>query len=93
MSPSSNGLVSPEKRLLVCCARTKVEAPVAQEIRELCAAPLDWEFVVNEAAVNSILPLVARQISAVAPDIAPPAQIDRLTKRSCECVAQPYADC
>lgn len=80
MSPSSNGLVSPEKRLLVCCARTKVEAPVAQEIRELCAAPLDWEFVVNEAAVNSILPLVARQTSAVAPDIAPPAQIDRLTK-------------
>lgn len=80
MSPSSNGLVSPEKRLLVCCARTKVEAPAAQEIRELCAAPLDWEFVVNEAAVNSILPLVARQISAVAPDVAPPSQIDRLTK-------------
>ena len=54
--------------------------PVAQEIRELCAAPLDWEFVVKEAAVNSILPLVARQISAVAADIAPPGQIERLTK-------------
>jgi hypothetical protein len=80
MNPSSNGLVSPEKRLLVCCARTKADAPVAQEIRELCAAPLDWEFVVNEAAVNSILPLVARQISAVAPNIAPPAPIERLTK-------------
>jgi hypothetical protein len=80
MSPSSNGLISPEKRLLVCCARTTAEAPVAQEIRELCGAPLDWEFVVNEAAVNSILPLVARQISAVAPDVAPPAQIGRLSR-------------
>jgi hypothetical protein len=80
MTPSPDGLVSPEKRLLASCARLTVEPPIAREIRELCAAPLDWEFVVNEAAVNSILPLVARQISAVAADIAPPDQIERLTK-------------
>ncbi len=80
MTPSSSRLVSPEKRLLAACARTTAEPPIAQEIRGLCAAPLDWEFVVNEAAVNSILPLVARQISTVAADVAPPRQIERLTK-------------
>jgi Uncharacterised nucleotidyltransferase len=56
------------------------EPPITQEIRKLCAAPLDWEFVVNEAAVNSILPLVARQISAAAGNIAPASPIERLTK-------------
>ena len=80
MVPSSSQLVSLEKRLLVACARTTAAPPIAQEIRELCAAPLDWEFVVNEAAVNSILPLVARHIPAVAADIAPAHQIERLTK-------------
>jgi hypothetical protein len=80
MTSSSSQLASPEKRLLVAGARTKVEPPVVDEIRELCAAALDWEFLVNESAVNSILPLVARNISAVAADIAPAKHVERLTK-------------
>jgi hypothetical protein len=80
MTSSSSQLASPEKRLLVACARTKVEPPAADTIRELCAGALDWEFVVNESAVNSILPLVARNISAVAADIAPAKPVDRLLK-------------
>jgi hypothetical protein len=80
MTFSSSQLASPEKRLLVACARTIVEPPVVEEIRELCAAATDWEFLVNESAVNSILPLVARNISAAATDIAPARHVDRLTK-------------
>jgi hypothetical protein len=80
MTPSTCELGNPEKRLLVCCARMTAEPSIAEEIRKLCAAPLDWGFVVNEAAVNSILPLVARQISALAAEIAPPTQIERLAK-------------
>jgi hypothetical protein len=82
MTPSTRELGNPEKRLLVCCARTTSEPSMAEEIRKLCAAPLDWEFVVNEAAVNSILPLVARQISAVAAEIAPRGEVERLIKAS-----------
>jgi hypothetical protein len=80
MTSSSHGLVSPEKQLLVCCARTTVLPAMVREIRELCATPLDWDFVVNESAVNSILPLVARHISGVATDFAPSGPLDRLTK-------------
>jgi hypothetical protein len=80
MTPASSQLASPEKRLLVACARMKVEPAVVDTIRELCAGALDWEFVVNESAVNSILPLLARNISAVAADIAPAQHVDRLTK-------------
>ena len=80
MTSSSSQLASPEKRLLVACARTNVEPPVVDEIRERCGAAVDWEFLVNESAVNSILPLVARNISAVAADIAPAKHVERLTK-------------
>ena len=72
--------VSLEKRLLVACARTAAGPAVAEEIRELCAAPLDWEFVVNISAVNSILPLTARNISAIASDLVPANHLERLTK-------------
>jgi hypothetical protein len=78
MTFSSSDLGCPEKRLLVCCARTRTEPSKAQEIRELAAASLDWDFIVTAAAENSILPLVARQISAVAADIVPPNQLERL---------------
>jgi hypothetical protein len=80
MSSPVRESVSSEKRLLVACARTVVEPAVAQEIRELCAGPLDWEFVVNTSAVNSILPLVARNIAAVAADLVPANHLERLTK-------------
>jgi len=80
MTHSPGGLVSAEKRLLVACARTAVEPRIAAEIRELCATPLDWEFVVDESAVNSILPLVARHVTAFAADLAPSDRLDRLTK-------------
>jgi hypothetical protein len=78
MTLSSSDLGCPEKRLLVGCARTRIEPRIAQEIRELAAAPLDWDFLLTAAAENSILPLLARQLSAAAADIVPLSQLDRL---------------
>ena len=78
MTLSSSDLVSPEKQLLVCSARTKLDPPVAQEIRRLLAGPLDWNFLLEAAAENSILPLLAQQIVATAADAVPPGQLDRL---------------
>jgi hypothetical protein len=80
MNTSARESASAEKRLLVACARTEIDPGAEREIRELCAAPLDWEFVVNTSAVNSILPLVARNISAIASDLIPANHLERLTK-------------
>jgi hypothetical protein len=77
MTLSSSDLVCPEKRLLVCCARTKVEPPVSHELHRLAGAALDWDFLLEAAAENSILPLVARQLAAAA-DVVPPNQLGRL---------------
>ena len=78
MPPSSNGGVSPEKQLLVCCARTRVTPDVAQKIRHLLAEPVDWDFVLAEAHEHSIFPLLDRQLRNVAPDSVPAASAERL---------------
>jgi len=78
MPPSSNGGVSPERQLLVCCARTHVAPHVAQTIRRLLAEALDWNFILAEAHEHSIFPLLDRQLRNVAPDLVPAASAERL---------------
>lgn len=65
MAASPTRTACPEKRLLVCCARTRMQPGIAEEIRDLVAGPLDWDFVFDAARANSITPLVARQLRAV----------------------------
>jgi hypothetical protein len=78
MAFSSSGTVCPEKRLLVCCARTRMPPSVAEEIRALAGGSLDWEFLFCEAAENSITPLLGRQLPVVAADLVAPEQLKRL---------------
>ena len=75
---SSNDGACPEKQLLVCCARTRVDAPVTAEIRRLLALPLDWDFLLAQAAENSVAPLLGRQLSTVDSHTVPPEQLARL---------------
>jgi hypothetical protein len=80
MTPANENIPSPEKRLLVCCARTKLTPEVATTIREILAGPLDWDFLLWEAEENSITPLLDRHLSAVAPGAAPAAAQEQLKK-------------
>ena len=74
--------VSPEKRLLVACARTRMSAAVANQIRDIAAAPLDWDFLLRAAAENSILPLLALNLPAAAPAAFSAEQFDKLKAAS-----------
>jgi Uncharacterised nucleotidyltransferase len=80
MTPANQNAPSPEKRLLVCCARTKLTPEVATTIREILAGPLDWDYLLFEAEENSISPLLDRHLSAVAPGAAPAAAQEQLKK-------------
>jgi Uncharacterised nucleotidyltransferase len=60
----------PEKQLLISCARTRLDAAAAAKIRRLVARALDWDFVMRAAAENSVTPLVARHVGAVAAEMA-----------------------
>ena len=79
MASSISESVGPEKRLLLCCARTKLPPGFAEQIRKLASLPLDWDFLSAEASRNSLRPLVARHLSACAAEIIPPQQLKRLS--------------
>jgi hypothetical protein len=78
MALSEHEITSPEKQLLVCCARTRMQPAIAEEIRNLMQCPLDWDYLLNAAAENSVMPLLGRHIPAIAPDLAPPVWLERL---------------
>ena len=76
--PAATYEAVPEKRLLIACARTQMTAAAAQQIREITSRPLDWDYLLRAAAENSILPLLALHLPAVASDAFSPEQFARL---------------
>lgn len=83
MAPSSKlGSVCDEKQLLIASSRTRMEPAIAERVRKLAARQLDWEYVLDEAAENSILPLLEQNLRAVAPEAVPPAVVERLKTAS-----------
>jgi hypothetical protein len=74
--------VCPEKRLLLCCARTRVQSGVAEQIQKLVAQPLDWAYLLSEAAENSVMTLLERQLSAVVPEAIPQEYLSQLKTAS-----------
>ncbi|HKV04722.1 MAG TPA: nucleotidyltransferase family protein [Candidatus Acidoferrales bacterium] len=76
LSPTDSAC--PEKRLLLHCARTRIQPPIEKKIQELAAGPLDWDFVLSDAADNAITPLLNLHLRGAAANIAPQRQMDRL---------------
>jgi hypothetical protein len=79
MASSATQNIRPEKRLLLCCARTQLSLALGQEIRELAAGPMDWEYLLADAAEHSLRPLLARHLFGAAAEIVPTAALKRLT--------------
>lgn len=78
MTPSPNDGVPTEKQLLVCCSRAGMNPSVGEEIRRLVTAPIDWDFLLAQAAEHSVAPLLSRNLFAAAPDAMPPEPLARL---------------
>jgi hypothetical protein len=86
MSQPGNETPCPEKRLLICCARTRMQSAIAEEIREIAARPLDWDYLLTAAAENSVMPLLGRHLPEVAANLVAPEHIERL-RRACRASA------
>ena len=76
--PATTYEAVPEKRLLIACARTRMTSSAANQIRQIACQPLRWDFLLRAAAENSILPLLALHLPAVAPDAFTPEQFSQL---------------
>jgi hypothetical protein len=71
-------LSSPEKQLLICCARTGKQAGFREQIRQLLGSPIDWDLLLVEAHNHSVTPLVCRQLALAASDVLDPARLQQL---------------
>ncbi len=78
---TASTIASPEGQLLLACARTPLEPEQAQRLRELAAAPLDWELLLEAAEVHGLEPLLAWHLGESAADVVPPAVAERLKAR------------
>ena len=61
----------PEHELLLCCARTECDIEVANRLRALAGASIDWDYLFRLARRHSILPLVYQQLHTHASDLVP----------------------
>lgn len=85
MTPSSSSAVAsacPEKQLLVHSARSRLRQTDAEEIRRLAGQSLDWDYVLSEAAENSIIPLLRKSLREAAEDRIPAAIMEKLKEAS-----------
>jgi hypothetical protein len=78
MTPAVRTSACPEKELLACCARTRVDSAIAQKISEFLKGSLDWDYIFTEAEENSVTPLLGRNLQALAGDSIPAAIRERL---------------
>jgi hypothetical protein len=74
--------LTPEKRLLIYCARTRMRPEIARKIRALAGSDLNWDVLLSGADQNAMMPLLDRQLRAVAADVVAPAQMMRVTEAS-----------
>lgn len=68
----------PEKELLARCARTRIDPASTKKIAALLNGNLDWDYVFDQAAENSVTPLLGRQMQALPTGGVPAPVLDRL---------------
>jgi hypothetical protein len=70
--------VRPEIELMLCCARTRMEASMVARLRQLLDSSLDWEFALRFAESHGLVPLLYFHLHAHAPEKVPGAVYEKL---------------
>src|SRR6266850_3896425 len=79
-APVLRRLNSPEHELLLCCARTSATVPIAERLRGLLSADIDWNYFLKLARRHSLVPLAYVQLDRSASDLVPPDALRRLKR-------------
>ena len=67
-----------EAVLLRCCARSRPDACVIGQIRQLLRQEIDWDYLIESADKHGLLPLLYWNLCAAGPDGIPPARAEQL---------------
>lgn len=70
--------LAPEARLLLACARTTASPGQSAAIRAVLDSPIRWPELIALAEQHKVLPLISRQLHAVAADLVPQPVLDQL---------------
>lgn len=70
--------IRPEHELLLCCARTELDAGRADRVKELARDELDWDYLLRAARRHQIRPLLYRHLNATCPEAVPEARLSQL---------------
>ena len=71
-------LTGAEKDLLLCCARTTMDADSAVRIRSLLRDDIDWSALLDMALRHGVMPLLYRSLSSTCPDAVPKFFLEQL---------------
>jgi hypothetical protein len=71
-------MLPPGDELLMCAARSTIDATTSERIRELCRSDIDWDRLVDAAHRHGIASLLYRTVAALAPDALPHGTLERL---------------
>ena len=78
LSTSIPTITSPEAELLLCCARTHMDAERGERISALLQQSIDWRYLLQTAASHAVLPLLYRSLNDIWPEAVPPAILHQL---------------
>lgn len=67
----------PERELVLCCARTRIDADTHGRIKTLLRQQLDWDYIYQLTKRHSVLQLFYWQLNATAPDSLPPVHLQK----------------
>lgn len=70
--------MGPETRLLLCCARTHMDAEKAESIRTILQAGIDWAYLMQIALLHRMTPLLYWHLHTICPEVVPLPTLDQL---------------
>ena len=69
---------SPEIELLIICARTKLNSEKSTRLKELLQKNINWEYLINLARRNKVLPLLYWHLASICSTLVPEIYMSQL---------------
>src|SRR5258705_2709891 len=70
----------PENELLICVARRSLSRDRADRIASIAASQIDWNYLINTATQQGLMPLLYSHLSSSCPQSVPLEVLDRLQR-------------
>jgi hypothetical protein len=70
-----------ETELLLCCARTHLDAKTPERLRSLLRQDLDWQYLIRTAEMHGVMPLLYSSLHRTCPEAVPKSSLHELKNR------------